>query len=111
MHLRVEDVPEYAYVPDDALRAALLERAGRLREAVLGKGELIDRDAVCTTRRALRNAEVRHRGARANSLRIPDPAHDVRGLVGQSARDDGAFGKPCKRRTDSAPRAASIAIR
>src|SRR4029079_8654678 len=35
VHLRVEDVPEYAYVPDDARRAALLERAGRLREAVL----------------------------------------------------------------------------
>ncbi|MFF6800853.1 4-alpha-glucanotransferase [Streptomyces sp. NPDC012616] len=51
VHLRVEDVPEYAYVPDDALRAALLERAGRLREAVLDKGELIDRDAVWRVKR------------------------------------------------------------
>ncbi|MCX5263545.1 4-alpha-glucanotransferase [Streptomyces sp. NBC_00199] len=51
VHLRVEDVPEYAYVPDDALRAALLERAGRLREAVLDKGELIDRDAVWRLKR------------------------------------------------------------
>ncbi|MEH0544402.1 4-alpha-glucanotransferase [Streptomyces sp. B21-105] len=51
VHLRVEGVPEYAYVPDDALRAALLERAGRLREAVLDKGELIDRDAVWRLKR------------------------------------------------------------
>ncbi|MGW1270180.1 4-alpha-glucanotransferase [Streptomyces sp. NPDC002491] len=51
VHLRVEDVPEYAYVPDDALRAALLERAGRLREAVLDEGELIDRDAVWQLKR------------------------------------------------------------
>ncbi|WP_108999462.1 4-alpha-glucanotransferase [Streptomyces rishiriensis] len=51
VHLRVEDVPEYAFVRDDALRAALAERAGRLREAVLEKGELIDRDAVWELKR------------------------------------------------------------
>ncbi|MFH9548795.1 4-alpha-glucanotransferase [Streptomyces sp. NPDC017435] len=51
VHLRVEDVPEFAYVRDDALRAALLEGAGRLREAVLEKGELIDRDAVWELKR------------------------------------------------------------
>ncbi|MFJ8104526.1 4-alpha-glucanotransferase [Streptomyces sp. NPDC096132] len=50
VHLRVEDVPEYAYVDDDRLRL-LTERAGRLREAVLEKGELIDRDAVWEAKR------------------------------------------------------------
>ncbi|MET8162836.1 4-alpha-glucanotransferase [Streptomyces sp. NPDC005329] len=52
VHLRVEDVPEFAYVRDDGdPRSALLERAGRLREAVLEKGELIDRDAVWELKR------------------------------------------------------------
>lgn len=52
VHLRVEDVPEFAYVrDDDDPRAALLDRAGRLREAVLEKGELIDRDAVWELKR------------------------------------------------------------
>ncbi|OQR64872.1 4-alpha-glucanotransferase [Streptomyces maremycinicus] len=52
VHLRVEDVPEFAYVPDAGeARSALLERAGRLREAVLEKGELIDRDAVWELKR------------------------------------------------------------
>lgn len=51
VHLRVEDVPEFAYVRDDALPAALTERAGRLREAVLAGGELIDRDAVWALKR------------------------------------------------------------
>ncbi|MGY4740157.1 4-alpha-glucanotransferase [Streptomyces sp. ATMOS53] len=59
VHLRVEDVPEYAYLAqnqnqdqdqDDRLRA-LSERAGRLRETVLEKGELIDRDAVWELKR------------------------------------------------------------
>ncbi|MFG2716832.1 4-alpha-glucanotransferase [Streptomyces sp. NPDC048416] len=48
VHLRVEDVPEYAYA-DAALRTALdatAARADTLREQVLHKGELIDRDAV-----------------------------------------------------------------
>lgn len=52
VHLRVEDVPEFAYVRDeDGRRAALLERAGHLREAVLEKGQLIDRDAVWELKR------------------------------------------------------------
>ncbi|MEU3779605.1 4-alpha-glucanotransferase [Streptomyces sp900129855] len=59
VHLRVENVPEYAYLAqnqnqdqdqDDRLRA-LSERAGRLRETVLEKGELIDRDAVWELKR------------------------------------------------------------
>lgn len=44
-------VPEFAYVEDRARLGALLERAARLREAVLGKGELIDRDAVWEAKR------------------------------------------------------------
>ncbi|MET7652380.1 MULTISPECIES: 4-alpha-glucanotransferase [unclassified Streptomyces] len=51
VHLRIEDVPEFAHVQDHGLRPALLERAGRLREAVLEKGELIDRDAVWELKR------------------------------------------------------------
>ncbi|MFJ2769454.1 4-alpha-glucanotransferase [Streptomyces sp. NPDC087300] len=53
VHLRVEDVPEYAH-----LRGAARERAeelcgegGRLRASVLREGELIDRDAVWTLKR------------------------------------------------------------
>ncbi|MGW0565491.1 4-alpha-glucanotransferase [Streptomyces sp. NPDC003016] len=48
VHLRVEDVPEYAHVPaaDRARVDGLLERAAALRDGVLDKGELIDRDAV-----------------------------------------------------------------
>ncbi|WP_079168352.1 4-alpha-glucanotransferase [Streptomyces colonosanans] len=51
VHLRVEDVPEFAYVEDQGRVRTLLERAARLREAVLGKGELIDRDAVWDLKR------------------------------------------------------------
>ncbi|UUU22138.1 4-alpha-glucanotransferase [Streptomyces sp. DSM 40750] len=55
VHLRVEDIQEYVYAsssPDDRDRlAALLERAARLRESVLAKGELIDRDAVWELKR------------------------------------------------------------
>ncbi|MFI7384725.1 4-alpha-glucanotransferase [Streptomyces sp. NPDC049813] len=45
VHLRVEDVPEYAYVPSRAGDAA------RLRDAVLREGGLIDRDAVWALKR------------------------------------------------------------
>ncbi|MFF3329504.1 4-alpha-glucanotransferase [Streptomyces sp. NPDC002888] len=48
VHLRVEDVPEYAYVVGEGgerVRGAS-GRAGQLRDAVLEKGALIDRDAV-----------------------------------------------------------------
>ncbi|MGI5454879.1 4-alpha-glucanotransferase [Streptomyces sp. CA-249302] len=51
VHLRVEDVPEYAYVREPEKVRALLERADRLRESVLEKGALIDRDAVWELKR------------------------------------------------------------
>lgn len=53
VHLRIEDVPEYAYV-DPARREELdriLADAAELRERVLGKGALIDRDAVWEVKR------------------------------------------------------------
>ncbi|MEG3628655.1 4-alpha-glucanotransferase [Streptomyces poriticola] len=53
VHLRIEDVPEFAYLDEpgrDRVRT-LLERAGRLRGAVLEKGALIDRDAVWELKR------------------------------------------------------------
>ncbi|MER6994948.1 4-alpha-glucanotransferase [Streptomyces sp. NPDC000410] len=48
VHLRIEDIPEYAYVGgQDRVRLdALVEKAGHLRASVLDKGALIDRDAV-----------------------------------------------------------------
>ncbi|MGQ4514037.1 4-alpha-glucanotransferase [Streptomyces sp. DW26H14] len=48
VHLRIEDVPEYAYAsgPDRARLDALAPRAAALRVAVLHEGALIDRDAV-----------------------------------------------------------------
>ncbi|MGW7416699.1 4-alpha-glucanotransferase [Streptomyces sp. NPDC054863] len=49
VHLRIEDVPEFSYVTDPADRerlADLLARAAALRDDVLNKGALIDRDAV-----------------------------------------------------------------
>ncbi|MGW0826269.1 4-alpha-glucanotransferase [Streptomyces sp. NPDC002845] len=51
VHLRVEDIPEFAYVDDRDRVRTLLERASRLRESVLRKGELIDRDAVWELKR------------------------------------------------------------
>ncbi|MGW7255667.1 4-alpha-glucanotransferase [Streptomyces sp. NPDC054834] len=51
VHLRVEDVPEYAYAEDREHLQAVLERAARLRAGVLGKGALIDRDAVWEVKR------------------------------------------------------------
>ncbi|MGW3990880.1 4-alpha-glucanotransferase [Streptomyces sp. NPDC004830] len=51
VHLRVEDVPEAAYVEDRERLRSLLEQGGRLRAAVLEKGELIDRDAVWELKR------------------------------------------------------------
>ncbi|MGW1161735.1 4-alpha-glucanotransferase [Streptomyces sp. NPDC002519] len=51
VHLRVEDVPEFPYVEDRTRVRALLERAARLRESVLDKGALIDRDAVWDLKR------------------------------------------------------------
>ncbi|MFH8799503.1 4-alpha-glucanotransferase [Streptomyces sp. NPDC017936] len=51
VHLRVEDVPEFGYVDAPDRVRALRERAGRLRETVLEKGALIDRDAVWELKR------------------------------------------------------------
>lgn len=51
VHLRVEDIPEYVYVEDRDRVRALLDRGARLRESVLDKGELIDRDAVWEAKR------------------------------------------------------------
>jgi 4-alpha-glucanotransferase len=52
VHLRIEDVPEFAHIEDRERVRALRERAGKLREAVLDKGALIDRDAVWEAKRA-----------------------------------------------------------
>ncbi|MEV6752042.1 4-alpha-glucanotransferase [Streptomyces sp. NPDC051214] len=48
VHLRIEDIPEYAYLDGEArdLAADLTRRAATLRESVLQQGQLIDRDAV-----------------------------------------------------------------
>ncbi|UFR04448.1 4-alpha-glucanotransferase [Streptomyces sp. Go40/10] len=51
VHLRIEDIPEFAYAEDRERLSALLERAGRLRADVLDKGALIDRDAVWELKR------------------------------------------------------------
>lgn len=53
VHLRVEDVPEFRRLTGPAAdrAAALLARAAGLREAVLGKGAPIDRDAVWRLKR------------------------------------------------------------
>ncbi|MFD5148820.1 4-alpha-glucanotransferase [Streptomyces sp. NPDC058401] len=52
VHLRIEDVPEYADCPDRAALAELADRGARLRREVLEKGALIDRDAVWALKRA-----------------------------------------------------------
>ncbi|MGW6055692.1 4-alpha-glucanotransferase [Streptomyces sp. NPDC055189] len=48
VHLRVEDIPEYAHLHGEARdrAAGLTRRAAALRESVLQQGQLIDRDAV-----------------------------------------------------------------
>ncbi|TDC74997.1 4-alpha-glucanotransferase [Streptomyces hainanensis] len=48
VHLRIEDVPEYAYLDGEARRDTdrLLARAAELRAGVLGGEALIDRDAI-----------------------------------------------------------------
>ncbi|WP_416964613.1 4-alpha-glucanotransferase, partial [Streptomyces sp. Agncl-13] len=54
VYLRVEDIPEFAYVEEEGREKirGLLERAARLRESVLDKDALIDRDAVWELKRA-----------------------------------------------------------
>ncbi|MFH8785073.1 4-alpha-glucanotransferase [Streptomyces roseoverticillatus] len=53
VHLRVADVPEFALLTGEARERAggLLGRAAALRDAVLHKGELIDRDAAWELKR------------------------------------------------------------
>ncbi|KNE84011.1 MULTISPECIES: 4-alpha-glucanotransferase [Streptomyces] len=53
VHLRVEDVPEYVRlpVPERERAAAVAARAEALREGVLRRGALIDRDAVWRLKR------------------------------------------------------------
>ncbi|MFF3719042.1 4-alpha-glucanotransferase [Streptomyces prasinus] len=73
VHLRIEDVPEFAYLSESKGegagagvegaegRARLegpLRRAAELREAVLDKGALIDRDAVWAAKKAALEAVV-----------------------------------------------------
>ncbi|MGW6709377.1 4-alpha-glucanotransferase [Streptomyces sp. NPDC054956] len=52
VHLRIEDLPEWAESPDRAALAELADRGGELRREVLEKGALIDRDAVWDLKRA-----------------------------------------------------------
>lgn len=52
VHLRIEDVPEYADCPDREALDELAGRGGELRRQVLEKGALIDRDAVWDIKRA-----------------------------------------------------------
>ncbi|WP_078535344.1 4-alpha-glucanotransferase, partial [Streptomyces pristinaespiralis] len=61
VHLRIEDVPEYVYAdPADRQRLEdLRDRAAELRESVLDKGALIDRDAVWELKREA--LEIIHR--------------------------------------------------
>ncbi|MFJ5967334.1 4-alpha-glucanotransferase [Streptomyces sp. NPDC093060] len=59
VHLRIEEIPEFAYIEDQARVRALLERAERLRADVLDKGALIDRDAVWELKRQALELVVR----------------------------------------------------
>lgn len=52
VHLRIEDVPEYADCPDRRALDDLASRGGELRRQVLEKGALIDRDAVWELKRS-----------------------------------------------------------
>ena len=49
MYLRVEEIPEFVYIQGTA---DYLESGAKLRQGVLEKGELIDRDAVWALKRA-----------------------------------------------------------
>ncbi|MFD7085489.1 4-alpha-glucanotransferase [Streptomyces sp. NPDC059918] len=51
VHLRVEDVPEYADCPERDALAELAGQGAELRREVLEKGALIDRDAVWEVKR------------------------------------------------------------
>ncbi|MFE9552874.1 4-alpha-glucanotransferase [Streptomyces sp. NPDC006692] len=51
VHLRIEDIPEYAYATGREGLDEAAVRASALRQSVLAKGELIDRDAVWEAKR------------------------------------------------------------
>ncbi|MGR4879009.1 4-alpha-glucanotransferase [Streptomyces sp. LARHCF249] len=51
VHVRIEDVPEYADCPEREALAELAQQGGELRREVLEKGALIDRDAVWDLKR------------------------------------------------------------
>ncbi|MEV5276281.1 4-alpha-glucanotransferase [Streptomyces sp. NPDC051994] len=51
VHLRIEDIPEYAYATGREGLDEAAVRASALRQSVLAKGELIDRDAVWEVKR------------------------------------------------------------
>ncbi|KOU40556.1 4-alpha-glucanotransferase [Streptomyces sp. WM6378] len=51
VHLRIEDIPEYVYATERAALDGLTVRAAALRQRVVVKGELIDRDAVWELKR------------------------------------------------------------
>ncbi|MGK5449990.1 4-alpha-glucanotransferase [Streptomyces radiopugnans] len=53
VHLRIEEIPEYAYLRGEARAKAdeLLAQAAELREATLAKDGMIDRDAVWSLKR------------------------------------------------------------
>ncbi|MFI1400010.1 4-alpha-glucanotransferase [Streptomyces sp. NPDC020681] len=61
VHLRIEDIPEYAYVgaKERQRLEELRDKAAELRESVLDKGSLIDRDAVWALKREA--LEIVHR--------------------------------------------------
>ncbi|MFF4038908.1 4-alpha-glucanotransferase [Streptomyces sp. NPDC001816] len=59
VHLRIEEIPEFAHIEDQGRVRALLERAERLRADVLDKGALIDRDAVWELKRQALELVVR----------------------------------------------------
>ncbi|MEV8536031.1 4-alpha-glucanotransferase [Streptomyces sp. NPDC051211] len=52
VHLRIEDVPEYADCPDRDVLSCLAQQGAELNRQVLEKGALIDRDAVWALKRA-----------------------------------------------------------
>lgn len=51
VHLRIESVPEYGHATDPAALDELRRKAAELSDGVLGKGALIDRDAVWALKR------------------------------------------------------------
>ncbi|MER5934993.1 4-alpha-glucanotransferase [Streptomyces sp. NPDC002054] len=52
VHLRIEDLPEYADCPDRDVLSRLRKQGAELSRQVLEKGALIDRDAVWALKRA-----------------------------------------------------------